>query len=152
MYKVDKGLERWNRYVVCSLVGGFFIMGLSGCAMAEGSGNKLRHGFSIAVGKNQPTVKNVRYLYGDLGWREIKVAAPPGALSTLVATMTIPDDFAISWDTQTGQHYDFKIPVRSKMPADIKGKTILFVIMQDHVEGFVVTDLPNFKESRERFY
>ena len=53
---------------------------------------------------------------------------------------------------QDGKRYEFKVPVRSKVASDIKGKTVLFVIMQDHVEGFVSTPLPNFKDKLDRFY
>lgn len=75
-----------------------------------------------------------------------------GARGTVISPMSIPDEFEISWETQEGKRYEFKVPVRSKVPSDIKGKTVLFVIMQDSVEGYVVTHLPNFQDKRERFY
>jgi hypothetical protein len=147
----DAGKQLWLRSIL-ALAGGIFIVNTSGCAMAEGSAEKIYHGFAIEVGDGLPAVKNVRYLYGDLGWREIKIAAPPGALSTLFLSMTIPEECQIYWETQEGKQYEFKVPVRSKVRSSIKGKTALFIIMHDHVEGYVSTSLPNFQEKRERFY
>lgn len=147
----DAGKRQWLRGVA-ALTGSVLMANTSGCAMAGTSTEKIYHAFAIEVGKGVPKVKNVRYLYGDLGWRESAVMAFPGSGSIIRSQMIIPDNFEISWETQEGKRYEFKVPVRSKVPSDIKGKSVLFVIMQDHVEGFVVTPLPNFQEKREQFY
>jgi hypothetical protein len=120
--------------------------------MARAGSEKVYHGYAIEVGDGVPAVTNIKYRYGVLRWEEARIAAPPAPFTTVRAPMTIPEEFLISWDTKDGKHYDVKVPVRSKVPADIKGKTILFVIMQDHIEGFVATPLANFQDRLERFY
>jgi hypothetical protein len=147
----DAGRRQWLRGIA-ALTGGIIMTGTSGCAMAGTSTEKVDHELALEVGKGVPKVANIRYRYGELGWRERAVMAFPGSGSRVSSTMVVPDDFEISWETQEGKRYDFKVPVRSKLPSGIKGKTVLFVIMQDHVEGYVVTPLPNFQEKRERFY
>lgn len=120
-------------------------------AAATTNSEKVYHWLRVEVGKGMPMVKSIRYLYGDLGWRE-RGAMQAGVGDSVNSVMTIPDTFEISWETEDGKRYEFKVPVRSKVPVDIKGKKVLFVIMQDHVEGYVRTPLPNFQDKRDRFY
>lgn len=114
--------------------------------------DKERHNFGIEVDKSAGTVSNVHYLYGELGWRERAAASPGGAFATVGYVATLPDEFEISWYTKSNIYYHFKIPVRAQIKAEIKDKTVLFVIMDDHVEGFIVTHLQNYHSERERFY
>lgn len=93
----------------------------------------------------------IRYRYGDLGWRE-KGAAQAGIGVTIRSLMTIPDEFEISWESESGKRHEFKVLVRSRIKADLKGKTILFVIKEESVEGYVATRLPNFRDQLDRFY
>ena len=112
---------------------------------------RVYHRFAIEVGRGMKPVRNLRYLYGDLGWRMKPIAEPLGALSSLSGVMLVPDEFEISWETEVGQQYEFKIPVRASLPSSAKGKTVLFVIMADKVEGYLGTPV-GLEDKLERFY
>ena len=149
MCDIDR--RRWLRGLA-AITGCVLMVNINGCAMAETGDEKVYHGFSIRVGIGAPEARNIRYRYGDLGWRDAIVSAPPAGIETVRTPMVVPNDFEISWETPEGNHYEFKVPVRSKISSDIKGKTVLFEIMKDHVEGYLVTPLPNFQDKSERFY
>lgn len=138
-----------RRRLVLAALGGITILGLGACASVETG--RVYHRFTIEVGRGMRPIKNLRYLYGDLGWRQTPAAEPPGALSSLSGVMLLPDEFEISWESETGQSYKFKIPVHSKLPGSVKNKTVRFVIMGDHVEGYLGAR-NGLEERFERFY
>lgn len=124
---------------------------LDGCA-AVGPNVKVRHGLEIEVDKSVGRVVNIRYTYGDEFVNETKPSARAiGSMFSYVAPMYIPERFEISWETQDGKKHEAKVPVRSRLPGSMENKTVLFVIMQDHIEGYVAISTPS-GQKRERFY
>jgi hypothetical protein len=123
--------------LIATVFWGLAIIILSACAGVET--RPVYHTFAIEVGDGVAPVKNLRYLYGDIGWRESRSASPLGGHSALTGVMIIPEDFEISWESEAGQHYTFKVPVRSKLLSSVKHKTVQFVIMGDRVEGYIGT-------------
>jgi len=123
-----------------------------GSSAAQGSSIKVYHGFEIKVGKDMPDVRNVRFRYGDLGWIDRPIMGYPGSSTLIRSQMIVPDIFEISWSSLEGKKYEYKIPISSKVPSDMEKKKILIIIMQDKVEGYIETPLPNYQYNRTRFY
>lgn len=138
-----------RRKLIVAALGGVLMTSMGACASIETG--RVYHRFSIGVGTGMRPVKNLRYLYGDLGWRAHSIAEPVGALSSLSGVMSVPELFEVSWESDTGHSYTFKIPVRSKLPGSVKDKTVRFTIMDDHVEGYLGTR-DGLEERFERFY
>ncbi|ANC42913.1 hypothetical protein A6P55_00145 [Pandoraea pnomenusa] len=65
--------------------------------------------------------------------------------------MHVPEEFEISWETLDGRTHEAKVPVRSRLQGTVENKTIIFVIMQNHIEGYVGVSTP-YGQKRERFY
>lgn len=113
---------------------------------------KVRHGFEIEVDRTVGRAINIRYTYGDELVDQTRPSAIAiGAFTSYTAPMHIPEDFEISWETQDGKNHAAKVPVRSRLLSSVENKTIVFVIMSEHVEGFVGTPTP-YGQKRERFY
>ncbi len=120
-------------------------------ACAADPNKKVRHGFELDVDKSVGKAINVRFTYGE----ELKDQGPktmgfPGGM-THRTEMRIPEEFEISWETMDGNKHTAKVPVRSLLPGSIEDKKVLFVIFQDHIEGYVSTYTP-YGPKRERFY
>jgi hypothetical protein len=95
---------------------------------------------------------NIRYTYGDEFVDQTRPAAIAiGPFTTYIAPMHIPEEFQISWETTDGAMHKAKVPVRSRLPGSIENKSVIFVIMPDHVEGYVGVSTP-YGQKRERFY
>ncbi|BEV71365.1 hypothetical protein THUN1379_08470 [Paludibacterium sp. THUN1379] len=123
---------------------------IMGCA--AGPNDKVRHGLEIEVDKSVGKATNIRYTYGDELVDETRpVAIAIGSFTTYIARMHIPEEFHISWETSDGTKHDAKVPVRSRLSGSIENKDIVFVIMADHVEGYVGVWTP-YGQKRERFY
>lgn len=123
---------------------------LEGCA--AGSNEKIRHGLQIELDKSVGRADNIHYTYGN----EFVNATKPSAgsiapLFVYIAPMHVPEEFEINWETQDGKKHAAKVPVRSRIPGSVENKTLVFVIMQDSVEGYVAVSTP-FGQKRERFY
>jgi hypothetical protein len=130
-------------------LGGIVMTSIGACATTETG--RIHHSFAIEVGRGVTPIKKLRYMYGDLGWRENPSAAP-GPLSALSGDMNVPEEFEISWESELGQRYAFKVPVRSKLSGSVEDKTVRFVIMGDRVEGYLGTREGIGSEKLERFY
>jgi len=124
---------------------------LSGCATA-GAQDKVYHTLEILVDKSVGKAFNIKYTYGEEFIDYIKPSAGSVTpFSSYTAPMRIPDEFKISWETQDRQKHEARVPVLSKLPDSVKNQTILFVIMPDHVEGFVAVSTPSGPR-KTRFY
>ncbi len=135
----------------------------TGCAdVTYEPDEEVYHTFLLSVDSSVKEVRNLRYHYGSFGWLE-DPREKSGPVADNTASITVPDFFEISWDAENGQHYSFSIPVRSKIKAGALGKSnsVLFVIMSDHVEGYIETStrkvnpktgLKYYDRTRERFY
>lgn len=144
-------MKQNRRQIMFGLLGVGMMSVLSGCA-AAGANAKVRHGLEIEVDKSVGEAKNIRYTYGDeLVDQKRPSAIAIGAFMAYISPMHIPEQFAISWETLDGKQHEAKIPVRSRLHSSIKNKTIVFVIMQDHVEGYIGISTP-YGQKRERFY
>jgi len=140
-----------RRRIMLGLLGAGLMSVLDGCA-ATGSNAKIRHGLEIEVDKSVGRVVNIRYTYGNEFVNATKPSAGSiGPMFVYIAPMTIPEEFEIHWETQDGKKHDAKVPVRSRLPGSVENKSIVFVIMQDHVEGYVAVSTP-FGQKRERFH
>jgi hypothetical protein len=115
------------------------------------AGFRVYHGFGLEVGSGLGVVRNMRYRYGELGWQS-RPAAKAGVGTTMRLTMEVPEEFEISWETEDGVHHEATVPVRSRLSGSIEGKLILFVIMQNEVQGFVLTSSSTYGSKRERFF
>jgi hypothetical protein len=140
-----------RRAVLLSLCGIWLAGAFVGCA-SGGPNQKVRHGLEIEVDKSVGRVVNVRYTYGDDFVDEKKPSASfVGPMFSYIAAMRIPEEFQISWETLDGKKHQARVPVRSRISVSVENKFIVFVIMQDHVEGNVAEPTP-FGRKRERFY
>jgi len=124
------------------------VAGVCGCATTPEQ--KVRNGFELTVDKSVSEVKNIRFHYGDLGWME-RAGATAGGGSTWRMEMIVPENFEISWETIDGTPRRAVIPVKTRLPGSVKDKTVLFLIMQDHVEAYLAVSTPS-GQMRERFY
>ena len=144
-------MVRNRRPILLGLVGAGLMRVLDGCA-AAGPNAKVYHGLQIEVDKSVGRAVNIRYTYGDEFVNETKPSARAiGPMFSYDAPMHIPEQFEISWETQDGKKHEAKVPVRSRLPGSVENKTVLFVIMQNHIEGYVTTPTPS-GQKRERFY
>ena len=139
------------RRAVVGMAATTLVYAVAGCAATEVNG-RVRHGLEIEVDKSLGRATKIRYTYGD----EIVDQARPtaiaiGAFTTYVASMPIPEEFRISWETPDGGMHEAIVPVRRFIRGSIANKNIVFVIMQDCVEGYVGVDTP-YGHKRERFY
>ncbi|MHA4866187.1 hypothetical protein ACXZ1M_00620 [Duganella sp. PWIR1] len=124
---------------------------LGGCAIA-GKNDKVYHGLQIEVHRSVGKVFNVRYTYGEAIVNEtVPSAGSVAAFENYSAPMRIPEEFQISWETQDEKKHEAKVPVYSRFSGSIDNKSIIFVIMSDHVEGYVGVSTP-YGQKRERFY
>jgi hypothetical protein len=140
-----------RRHVLMSAFGVAMMM-LFGAKVEAAQYKRVRHGLEIEVDKTVGRAINIRYTYGDELVDQTRPAAIAiGAFTSYTAPMYIPEDFEISWETQDGKSHVAKVPVRSRLPGSVENKTIVFVIMSEHVEGFVGTSTP-YGQKRERFY
>lgn len=112
---------------------------------------RVYHGLDVSVGKGAPIAKSIRYRYGELGWRE-RGAAVAGVGDLVRSAMIVPEEFEISWESESGKRYEFKVPVRSRIGTNIRGKTVVFLIKDDSLEAYLATPLPNYQDRLERFY
>ena len=113
---------------------------------------RVRHGLEIEVNKSLGKATSIRYTYGVEIVDQVRpVAIAIGAFTTYVASMHVPEDFRISWETADGGKHEAKVPVRSAIPGSLANKTIVFVLMQDHVQGYIGVSTP-YGQKRERFY
>ena len=136
---------------ILGLIGAGMMGAIVGCASA-GPAAKVYHGLQIELSKSVGQANNIRYTYGDEFVNASKPSAGSiGPLFVYVAPMRVPDEFEISWETQDGKKHEAKVPVRSRLPGSIENKSIVFVIMADHVEGYVGVSTP-YGQKRERFY
>nr|WP_143029100.1 hypothetical protein [Massilia sp. PDC64] len=122
-----------------------------GCAVA-GPNDRVRYALEIEVDKSLGKTTNIRYIYGDElvdQVRPIAIAIAP--FTSYIATMHIPEEFQISWETIDDAKHEAEVPVRSRLLSSIEHKSIVFVIMPDHVEGYVGVSTP-YGQKRERFY
>jgi hypothetical protein len=114
---------------------------------------KVLHGFRLEVARGVSEVVNVHFEYGELGQRTASVGRPGAVITTVRAPMVVPDVFTISWD-QAGGHQGgrLRVPVRARVPADMKDKTVIFVIGPDgRLEGYVAASTPG-AEQPVQFY
>jgi len=140
-----------RRKFVMSLLGMWLVGVYAGCT-AVGPNEKVRHGLEIEVDKSVGRAVNIRYTYGDEFVNSTKPSAIAiGPMFTYIAPMRIPEEFEISWETQDGKQHEATVPVRGRLPGSVENKTVLFVIMQDHIEGYVSVSTP-YGPKRERFY
>jgi len=124
---------------------------LTSCAIA-GINSKVLHELQIEVSKKVGRALNIRYTYGSEFVNEtVPSAGSVAAFENYTAPMLIPDEFEISWETEDGKKHQAKVPVRSRLPGSVENKSVIFVIMPDHVEGFIGTSTP-YGQTRERFY
>jgi hypothetical protein len=146
-------MEWERRRMVMCLLGAGLMSVLDGCAAAAaGSNAKVRHKLEIEVDKSVGRAINIRYTYGDeLVDQTRPMAIAIGAFTSYIAAMHIPEEFAISWETVEGKKHGVKVPVRSRLPGSVENKSVIFVIMQDHVECYVGLDTP-YGQKRDRFY
>jgi hypothetical protein len=139
------------RRSILGLIGAGTISLLTGFAMAEPN-SKVYHGLQIEVNKSVGMVLNIRYTYGSAFVNEtLPSAGSFAAFENYTAPMLIPDEFEISWETQDGKKHQANVPVRSRLPGSVENKSVIFVIMPDHVEGYVGVFTP-YGQKRERFY
>lgn len=143
-------MEWKRRRMVMGLLGAGLMSVLEGCA--AGPNAKVRHGLQIEVHKSVGRADNIRYTYGDEFVDATKPSAGSiGPMFVYIAPMHIPEEFAITWETPDGKKHEAKVPVYSRLPDSVRNKSVIFVIMQDHVEGYVGVDTP-YGQKRERFY
>lgn len=139
------------RRSILRLIGGGMMSVLAGCAVA-GPNSKVLHELQIEVNKSVGRALNIRYTYGSEFVNEaVPSAGSVAAFENYTALMLIPDEFEISWETQDGKKHQAKVPVRSRLPGSVENKSVIFVIMPDHVEGYVGVSTP-YGQKRERFY
>lgn len=126
-------------------------LAMSSCAMAAGPDARIRHGLEIEVSASVGRATNIHFTYGDEFIDSVRPAAIAiGPFMTFVSDMRIPETFSVSWDDRDGAHHAATVPVRSRLPGSIENKTLVFVIMPDHVEGYVGVETPRGQQ-RERF-
>lgn len=140
-----------RRGIMLGLLGMGLMSVLDGCS-AAGPSAKVYHGLEIEVNKSVGHANNIRYTYGDEFINYTKPSAGSiAAFSSYTAPMHVPEEFEISWETPDGKKHEVKVPVRSRLSGSVENKTIVFVIMQDHVEGYLAVSTP-YGQKRERFY
>lgn len=144
-------MTRNRRRIMLGLLGAGLMSVLDGCA-AAGPNAKVYHGLQIEVHKSVGRANNIRYSYGDeFVDATVSSAGSIASFEDYTAPMHIPEKFEISWETQDGETHEAKVPVRSRLPGSVENKTLVFVIMSDHVEGYIGVSTP-FGQKRERFY
>jgi hypothetical protein len=122
-----------------------------GCATNDANG-RVRHGLEIEVDKSLGRATNIRYTYGDeMVDQSRPIAIAIGAFVTYIASMRVPEEFRISWETLGGIKHEAIVPIRDSIRGSIENKNIVFVIMQDRVEGYVGVTTP-YGQKRQRFY
>ncbi len=133
------------------LIGTGILSAVTGCATAEPSA-KVYHRFQLEVHKSAVQLNNIRFTYGDdFVGTVVPSARAIASFEDYSAPMRIPEEFDISWETRDGKKHEANVPVRSRLPGSIENKSIVFVIMADHVEGYVGVSTPT-GQKRERFY
>ncbi len=138
--------RRWG-----SLVMGVVLMTTLG-SCAAGPNDRVYYTFDLLVDKSLDYAKHIRYRYGELGEHEKPIAKSNGvSIINMGLEMTVPEDFEISWETPDGKQHHALVPVRSRIKGSVKGKTVLFLILHDEVQGYISTSTPT-GEMRERFY
>jgi len=130
-------LENWRVTLAeCGIVLSTGLLMTSAACVGTPIGDEpIYHGYAVVVDKGVPPIVNLRYVYGGAKPREYALIKQPGPLIDFAGTMPVPESFEISWDDESGRHYEFHVPVRSKLPSSPKGGTIWFTVMKDHVEA-----------------
>lgn len=140
-----------RRRMMLELLGGILMSVLNGCAAAE-QDVKVYYGLQIEVHRSVGRANNIRYTYGD---EFVNITVPSAgsiaAFESYTAPMHIPEEFEISWETPDRKKHEAKVPVRNRLKGSVENKMIVFVIMFDHVEGYIGISTPH-GQKRERFY
>lgn len=142
-------MEPNRRVLLQGLLGAGLMSAIQGCAAMD-SNAPVFHGFQIEVDKSVGRIVNITYSYGDDFVNVKKPSAIAiGPWTSYDAPMRIPDHFEASWETSDGKKHEAKVSVKSRLPSSIENKIVAFVIMKDHVEGYVLNSAISAK--RELF-
>ena len=139
------------RRSILALIGAGMISAITSCAAVE-PGARVYHRFQLEVHKSAIRLYNIRFTYGDdFVETVVPSARAVRSFEDYSAKMRVPEEFDIRWETQDGEKHEAKVPVRSRLIGPVENKSIVFIIMADHVEGYIGVSTPS-GQKRDRFY
>ncbi len=123
----------------------FFVLVLSGCATTM----RVDHSLEIRkVGKEKIT--DVTLIYGEVRPLQTRLLGIGGGGRT--GAMMVPESATVKWSTEDGQTHEVVVPIRSKAPLIMEGKTVSFEIHGSNLKVFIDRSLPDFKRERTQIY
>lgn len=148
---VGNQLKVRSRFV--SLMIGAALMANSvGCAGTR-SDAPVYFVFELRAGDTKEPLRNIHYSFGtELVDRMRPVARPGLSFQNFSAQMAVPARFDVTWDTSDGRSHSFSVPVRELITESVRGKTLLFVLQDDSVEGYIAVLTPAGQKIERRFY
>lgn len=137
MNRLKQTFIRW-----LMLAGLFFV--LTGCASGQG-GKLVNHSFNFDGWYDgwQPTVQLLEYSYGDKD-ASVRRKAPEGDYlgyqSNVTGPMQVGESLYVRWRLKaTGEVVDQRVDLRERLPSDMTGHSLTFVIDGRQLYVFVVT-------------
>jgi hypothetical protein len=134
------------------LLGTLLICGLGGCAASQVD-EHVSFIFELKVGAMAKSLTNVHYSFGSQIVDRVRPVAAPGlSFEDFSAQMQIPESLDVSWETPDGRKHAVTVPVSGHLGQSIRGKTLLFVLQEDSVEGYITVYTPAGRKVEKQFY
>ena len=134
-------------------LGGLILLSSIGSCSASRLDDRAYFVFELKVGATAESLTNVHYTFGtDIVERVRPVARPGLSFEDFSAQMQIPERLDVSWETPDGKKHAVTVPVRGHLGGPISGKTLLFVLQEDSVEGYITVYTPAGRKVEKQFY
>ena len=119
-----------------------------GCATMDAQADKAQdHTFRIVSAGE--LVRDISYEYGDIR-RTIRHARNGGG-RTFIQPMPVPEVLIVKWTTSDGETHEAKAPIRSRVPADMRGNAVSAEIDKAQLRVFLETG-PTAQRTRAQIY
>jgi hypothetical protein len=138
--------------LVWTLLGAILMSNIGSCSASQVE-EHVYFVFELKVGATTDSLSNVRYTFGTEIVDRVRPIARPGlSFEDFSAQMQIPERLDVSWETHDGKKHAVTVPVRGHLGGPITGKTLLFVLQEDSVEGYVTIYTPAGRKVERRFF
>lgn len=98
------------------------------------------------------TVRDLSYEYGSVKRTRREIGAGGG--SSVTQPMPVPETLTVRWTTADGKVHDVTVPIRSRVPAEMRNRTIKVEVDGPRIEVFLETPEPGggHRPTRSQIY
>lgn len=128
------------------LITAITVVVLAGCASAP---ELVSHGFSYSFIQDSPEAELLDYRYGtsSYGMSELKEMGKVSPGRSIFGEMRRGDDLYVKWRlNSTGEVFEETVDLKSRLPADIKGSRIYFMVRGPQLYVYLITSQARAKD------